>query len=159
MPSEAEELSERLAGVLAAIGASLDGMSEAQLNWRPPLPGANSAFVIAAHTIGNARAWVLGIACGEDVSRDRPAEFRAAGAPDELAAALGQLQSDVARALRDLTSERLVERLLPAASLWGAGEPRAVSRREAVLRTIEHASTHLGHLQLTRDLALREAAP
>src|SRR3972149_2585702 len=60
-------------------GACREGLSGAQLVWRPPIDGANSAYVIAAHTLGNARAWVLGIACGKAVERDRPAEFRASG--------------------------------------------------------------------------------
>ena len=65
--------------------------TEAQLNWRPAIEGANSAYVIAAHTIGNARAFVLGIACGRDMGRDRPAEFRASGSYAYLADEAGQL--------------------------------------------------------------------
>src|SRR3990170_727275 len=87
---------------LDRLCSTIDGLSEAQLNWKPPAPEANSIYVIATHVLGNAEAWVLGIACGQPIDRDRPAEFRAAG-PD--AAPI------VARA-RDLT--RQIEEALAA---------------------------------------------
>ena len=77
----------RLEGAVAC----LDGLTESQLNWRPAIDGANSAYALAAHTLGSARAWVLGIACGRDIGRDRPAEFRATGAD------AARLRDDLAR--------------------------------------------------------------
>ncbi len=102
--------------------ACLEGLSEAQLNWRPAIEGANSAYVIAAHTLGNARAWVLGIACGQPVERDRQAEFRASGAAGGLAAAARELSGEIEAALAALTPAELDRRLVPSQSLWGEGE-------------------------------------
>jgi uncharacterized damage-inducible protein DinB len=158
MDTEIESYSRLLQLIVKRLYTSLEGLSEAQLNWRPPTDGANSAYVIAAHTLGNARAWVLGIACGRPIERDRPAEFRASGHDaTELTAQGRQLSDDMVEALTSLSPADLERRLVPPRSLWGEGEPWEISVREALLHVVEHASLHVGQLQITRDLALREA--
>jgi Protein of unknown function (DUF664) len=139
---------------LSLICHALDGLSAEQLNWRP-LPDGNSAWVLATHTLGNARAWVLGIACGQQVGRDRPAEFAASGSDTEaLRADVERFMAEVATALEGLTAADLERQLVPAKELWGENEPREISVRYALLQVIEHASLHLGHVQITRDLAV-----
>lgn len=158
MDAEIETYSQQIRLLLLGVAACLEGLSEAQLNQRPPIDGANSAYVIAAHTLGNARAWVLGIACGQPVERDRPAEFRASGRDAaDLMSGARDLSAEVEAALAALSPSDLDRRVVPARSLWGEGEPHEVSVREALLHVVEHASIHLGQLQITRDLALREA--
>lgn len=154
---EVDTLSRQIRFLLSRVCDSLEGLSEAQLNWRPSVSDANSAYVIAAHTLGNARAWVLGVACDRPVDRDRPAEFAASGrdAADLLANA-ARLCSEIETALSALNSSDLERRLTPSRSLWGEGEPQEISVREALLQVVEHAALHLGQLQLTRDLALKE---
>ena len=140
---------------LAQICDCTDGLSAARLNWRAPAGDANSAWVLATHTLGNARAWVLGIACSQPVGRDRPGEFASAG--DDAA----RLRADVAAFVREMRAalERLSpadldRRLVPSKELWGENEPHEISVRDALLQVVEHASLHLGHLQITRDLLL-----
>ncbi len=152
---EVDTLVASIFGVLDRVVEQLDGLSAQQLNFRPPIAGANSAYVIATHTLGNARAWVLGIACGQVVRRDRPAEFRATASDasrvrDELAS-FRQEKADPVAALDGAALER---RLLPPQELWGEGTPREINVRYAFLHVIEHASLHLGHIHMTRDLAL-----
>ena len=79
MDAEIEVYSRQIRSLLDRICASVEGLSESQLSWLPTIDGANSAYVIDAHTLGCVHAWVLGIACGRATKRDRPAEFRAAG--------------------------------------------------------------------------------
>jgi hypothetical protein len=62
----------------------------------------------------------------------------------------------MSEALATQTPADLDRRLVPPKRLWGENQPRDISVRDALLQVIEHASLHLGHLQLTRDLALRE---
>jgi hypothetical protein len=163
MDAEIEGYRRQIQSLLERVCACLEGLSEAQLNWRPPMHGANSAYVIAAHTLGNARAWVLGIACGWPLERDRPAEFEASGSDAaDLRAQARRLSNDIDAALAALAPSALApsaldKRLLPARSLWGEGEPRQISVRQALLEVVEHASIHLGQLQITRDLALQES--
>ncbi len=157
MDAEIGTYRRQLQSLLGRVCACLEGLSEAQLNWRPPIDGANSAYVIAAHTLGNARAWVLGIACGRPIERDRPAEFRASGRDAaDLTAQARRLSDEIEAALAALSASALGQRLLPLKSLWGEGEPQEISVREALLHVVEHASIHLGQLQITRDLALRD---
>ena len=158
MDAEIESYSRQIRSLLERVRACLEGLSEAQLNWRPPIDGANSAYVIAAHTLGNARAWVLGIACGRPVGRDRPGEFKASGHDAaDLTGQARRLSDDIEAALAALSLSALGRRLVPPKSLWGEGEPQEISVREALLHVVEHASIHLGQLQITRDLALRES--
>lgn len=155
MNAEIETLSRQVRSILSRVCGCLEGLSEAQLNWRPPVDGANSAYVIATHTLGNARAWILGIACGRPMERDRPAEFRASGRDaSALVAEARRLSGEINAALLALSPSDLDRRLVPPRSLWGEGEPQEISVREAILHVVEHASLHLGEILLTRDLAL-----
>ncbi len=157
MDAEIEAYSRQIRSLLERIWACLEGLSEPQLNRRPTIEGANSAYVIAAHTLGNARTWVLGIACGQPIGRDRPAEFRASGSYAELATATRELSAEIAAALAALAPSALDRRFVPSQELWGEGEPYEISVRQALIDVVEHASIHLGQLHITRDLALREA--
>jgi uncharacterized damage-inducible protein DinB len=155
--AEIETYSRWIRSLLKRVLAALEGLSEAQMNRQPPIEGANSVYVIAAHTVGNARAWVLGIACGQPIRRDRPAEFRAAGSYAQLAEETQELLREIEAALTALDASALDRRVVPSPELWGDEEPREISVRQALLAVVEHASIHLGELHVTRDLALREA--
>jgi len=121
---ELDELNRSITMRLRQVVDCLDGLSESQLNFTPPLSGANSPYVVAAHTLGNARAWVLGIACGRDVGRDRPGEFRATGADTAaLRESLAGLEREMGEALRELTPDRLDRRFVPEKGLWDEGGP------------------------------------
>ncbi len=157
MNAEIETYSRWIRSLLKRVLACLEGLSEEQLNWRPTIEGANSAYVIAAHTVGNARAGVLGIACGQEMGRDRPAEFRAAGSYAELAAATRDLLGEIEAGLAALPPSSLERRFVPSQELWGEGEPDEISVRQALIEVVEHASIHLGQLHVTCGLALREA--
>jgi len=133
----------------------LDELTPAQLDAKPPVAGANSAWVLAQHTLGNARAWVLGIAAGQPIERDRPGEFASAG-NDAAAfrAAAQRFSREMTDALAAMTAADVDRRLVPAKVLWGENEPHEISVRRALVQVIEHASLHLGHLEMTRDLLL-----
>ena len=155
MNAEIRTYSRELQSLLARVCGCLEGLDEAQLNWRPPVAGGNSIYVIVSHTLGNVRAWVLGIACGQPVARDRPAEFQASGRDASALVAVAQrLSSEIDAALSALSPSALDRRLVPPQSLWGEGDPYEISVREAILHVVEHASLHLGQVQITRDLAL-----
>jgi uncharacterized damage-inducible protein DinB len=91
--------------------------------------------------------------------RDRAAEFAATGADamrlrDELAS----LTTRIADALGAMAQEQLERRFVPPQELWGGGRvAHEITPRYALLHVIEHASLHLGHLELTRDMALQHA--
>lgn len=139
--------------LLDRLCRAIEGLDEGQLNWRPPAPETNSVFVIATHLLGNMEASVLGIVCGQDIQRNRPAEFAARGSSAEpIVARAQELAGRFALALRDLSPERLDEVSTPTKSVWGAGTPAPMSGREALMHTIEHAAMHLGQIDITLDL-------
>jgi hypothetical protein len=136
----------------------IETMTPAQANWRPPFGEMNSAWALAEHAIGNARAWIIGIAAGHEIGRDRPAEFASAGEHmPTLLSKFDRITNDVIVALNSIEPSRLDMRLLPSQELWGEGPPHDISVRDAILQVIEHLSLHLGHMQVTRDLAVAGA--
>ena len=138
---------------IADIEEALKGLTVEQLNQRPDVPGANSGYVIATHVLGNARAWVLGIACGQSLRRDRPAEFASRGTYEGLGTAACALSGEIDEALAALDPSALDDRFVPPQELWGEGEPYEMARREALAHVLVHASMHLGQIHITRDLA------
>jgi hypothetical protein len=152
MTAETETLSAYIREKIDEILAATGGLTKGQLNRALDLTGANSPFVIATHTFGNLRSFTLGIACGRDLSRDRPSEFRARGTYEELAAAGRNLSHEIEAALREINPATLCDSLVPAQELWGEGQPREITRRAALVHTLEHAGIHLGHLQVTVEL-------
>jgi hypothetical protein len=153
MTTELQLYASELERLLWKLTESLEGLGETQLNWRPDMPDANSIYVIAMHMLGNVQGWVLGIACGEEIDRDRDAEFRATGADaDDLVNRARELSGRIASALAALPAESLGEIRPARQNLWGAGTAEPVSGRFAILHAIEHASEHLGHIGMTLDL-------
>lgn len=155
MGGEIDVYIRQLQRLLERVCQCVEGVEEAELNWRPPAPDANSLYVIATHILGNAEAWVLGIVCGEPVGRDRDAEFRASGSdPSGLISRARDLSDEFGRALRALPPSALDERREPAPPLLGIGPPDGLSVREALMRVLVHALMHVGQMQITRDLAI-----
>jgi uncharacterized damage-inducible protein DinB len=158
MTTEMEQYIKELGRLFDKLCQAIEGLSEQQLNWHPPAPDANSIYVIATHTLGNARAWILGIACEQPIERDRQAEFRASG-PDAapLATAARALLAEMEHSLRALPPASLDEPREPSQQLRGVGAAEPLTGRGAITHVISHAATHLGQIELTRDLALANA--
>jgi Protein of unknown function (DUF664). len=152
MNPEIDTYSRYIREKIAQIHTALRDLSEDQLNRAPDLPGANSAYVIATHTFGNMRAWVLGIICGQDLRRDRPAEFASRGTYQELSKVACELSGEIAAALQELDPATLGDRFVPAQELWGEGDPVELERRGCLAHVLEHAGIHLGHIQMTVEL-------
>jgi uncharacterized damage-inducible protein DinB len=143
----------QLRSIVDRLLAAVEPLSEDELNRAPPIEGANSPYVLVAHVLGNLRAWVLGIACGRPLGRDRPGEFASSGPYGALAAAARELFAEADAALESLTADDLARRLAPSQELWGEGPPYELSVRQVFIEAIEHAAVHLGELHVTLDLA------
>lgn len=156
MRAELETYAGELRWILDQIVVALDGLTPAQLNWRPATGAANSAWAIASHVVASTRVYALGFGCGREVARDRAAEFAAEGRDvRELIDGVRRLAGEIEATLGALAPSALDRRTLPPQELWGTGEPREISGRDALVESIRHAALHLGELRLTRDLALR----
>ncbi len=155
MDAEIELYLTELQRLLARLGRCLDGLGEAELNWRPPAVDTNSVYVIATHILGNAEAWVLGTICGQAVHRDRDAEFRVSSPdPESLISRASRLSEDFATALRNVPPTALDEKRQPAPPLLGIGPADELTVREALMRVLVHGLMHVGQMEITRDLAI-----
>lgn len=150
MSAEIAEYRASIAERMRLLAEAVRDVDRETLNARP-FEGANSPFVLAEHAAGNARAWVLGIACGYDIARDRAAEFAATGDATTAVAVIEHIAEEIDRALAAMDPSRLEARLIPEKALWGETEPHAITVRRALVQVIEHASLHLGHLQTTLE--------
>jgi DinB family protein len=160
MNSELAAYDESICERIELIRGCIAGLTPAQLNVRPAFGGANSIWALAEHALGNARAWIIGIAAGNEIGRDRPGEFASSG--DDTASLLAGIDGvarDVAETLRGIDPARLEVRLTPSQELWGEGPPHEISVRDAIIQVIEHLSLHLGHIHVTRDLVLARSRP
>ena len=133
---------------------SVRGLDERTLNWRPPVAEPNSIFVLGTHILGNAEGWILGIACGQRIPRDRDAEFVSSGSSAApLLDGAQELLQRIDAALAALPEGALDEERDPTQALWGVGTTHPVSVREAIMHVIEHAALHLGHIDMVKELA------
>ncbi|GAA4896065.1 uncharacterized protein DUF664 [Stackebrandtia albiflava] len=127
------------------------GLGDELANTRPDLPGANSPYQILTHCLGVVSFWAGRGIAGRAVTRDRDAEFSAAGSPAALAVrahtAVARLRSDLAALL---PGEPL--RHPPRPDWRPQGRETEFTQEEALVHILEELYQHLGHLELTRDL-------
>jgi DinB superfamily len=126
-------------------------MPEAELNWRPPTPGANSLYAIAVHVMANTEENILGVLCG-----DPERAVRDDGAHDAEWMARG---SDATAVARDGT--RLRQQIEAALSVLAASElereldhPRRgrLTEGDILYVVARDAAEHQGQAEITRDL-------
>ena len=151
MTTETEGYTEWLEHLTNEVKKAIHGMSAGELEWTPLEDDTNSPCVIATHIAGTVAYHIHQLVGGIDVGRDRDAEFAAHGVTAaELESLLDRTAETTRRVLLAASTDDLdstVER---------AGQP-PVTRRWAILHTLEHVGEHLGHLNLTQQLyATRE---
>ena len=129
-------------GILQAI----EGLPSEALDWVPG-EDMNSISVLVFHTTGSVRFWIGDIAAQEPSNRDRDAEFRVRGlemdilekrVEDNLEYARGALEK---LSLQDLETTRV-----------RPSDGREFTVAWALLHALEHATSHLGQIQITRQL-------
>jgi uncharacterized damage-inducible protein DinB len=130
--------------------AQLDGIPDDDLNhWRPQedLADINTLYAIATHLVGSGEYWVLHLAGGRPLDRDRPAEFRATGTLDQLKARYDRWLAGSRDVLAHLTPDDLARSVdVP----MEPGVPWTVS--DCLAHAVEHSAVHVGHLQIQRQL-------
>ena len=149
MTKEIEGYLSILEDLRGQVKKGLEGLDERGLDWRP-IPGkgdlsTNSLGAIATHLAGSETYWMKEIIGGQPTHRDREVEFVAKGA------GILELQERLDKAAQ--ATKVVLSSLSPS----GLDEERQfrdrkVSVRWGILHVIEHTATHLGHIQLTRQL-------
>jgi hypothetical protein len=138
-----------IARTVDRILASMDGLTPEELNWKPA-PDASSLYILGAHIIGSVNERLLGAMCGQEVQRDREAEFVARGDSAEslLRQWLAQRQQ-IEEGLAALPANAVEQHYTHT---W-RGE---LTGLELLLVVARHAAEHQGHADLTRQLILAQ---
>ena len=152
MPGEASHFAVVLERIARRSLTQFRDISDVDLNRPLELPESNTAFVLATHLIGSAEYWVLEAACGCDVQRDRPSEFRCSGTAAELVARYERWLTAMQELLPALPDEWLDQPANIAARYHPTSDKEPMTVRDALLHAVEHCALHQGHLELTRQL-------
>lgn len=132
---------------LVAMRDIVTGLGDDLANRRPDLPGANSPFAIVTHCLGVCGYWASTVNLGEEVPRDRAAEFTATGAVGELADAVNRMRERLARWVQAAEVDA------PPADRSATAEDFFAGTQGGVLFHIyEELAQHRGQLEITRDL-------
>jgi len=150
--SEASHFAVVLERIVRNALAQVRDISDVDLNRPLKLPESNTAFVLATHLIGSAEYWVLELAGGRDVQRDRLSEFRATGTRAELAARYEHWLAAMQELLPTLPNYRLNQLACVPAHYHPALTKEPMTICDALLHAVEHCALHQGHLELTRQL-------
>lgn len=133
------------ADYLPKIERCVSALSEEDIWWRAN-PASNSIGNLILHLDGSTRMWVVGVAGGRPVARDRAAEFAERGpiATSALMTRLRATLAEVDAVLAGLNGDTLLER-------------RQSSREEvtvlwAILHAVEHFAMHTGQIILLAKL-------
>jgi uncharacterized damage-inducible protein DinB len=146
----------QIASVLDKIGhgvlVQLQDLSDEDLNRPVTLPEANTLFALATHLVGAGEFWVLVLAGGRSIPRDRPAEFRASGSLSDLTGRYQRWIADVHEVLDALPPDQMERHIDPSRIRSSPLASEEVSVREALLHAVEHSALHLGQIQITRQV-------
>lgn len=147
MPIVYAEYLRELESLYGEAAKAIAGLPVEALDWAPPLPDANSITVLVAHMTG-AQRFLVGDLVGDIPSkRDRAAEFKAQGLDEAAVTAMLSRAMSVTRdALEKLSLADM-----------NAPEPRSKEGRSftvafALFHALAHTGSHVGHLQLTRQM-------
>ena len=123
---------------------ALEGLPAEALDWSPKAD-VNSITVLIVHLTGSQRFLFGEVVGGVDIHRDREAEFRARGlAPDELKQRLTDNITYITGELEKLTLADLERKCM--------FRTREVTVGWVIGHALKHTATHLGHIQVMRDL-------
>lgn len=150
MLSELANYLSRIEDLRSQIAALIQGLSVDQLNWRPFDQDSGSEFnslaILVAHITGAEQFWIGEVVGCFPVHRNRDLEFKTiAQSINDLTQLLSQTSMITNKIFTNLSSEKLDEIRLV--------ENRPVPVRWAILHVIDHTALHLGHMQITRQLA------
>lgn len=152
MSGEASHFAVVLERIARNALAQFRDVPDIDLNRPIGLPESNTAFALATHLIGSAEYWVLELAGGHSVQRNRSSEFRATGTAAELAARYERWLIAMQEVLDALPNERLDQPASVQASYHPSPDDKPMTVRDALLHAVEHCALHQGHLELTRQL-------
>jgi uncharacterized damage-inducible protein DinB len=152
MSDEATQIANVLDHVGRDVLAQIKDISHEDLNRPLTLPETNTLFALATHLVGAGEFWVLVVAGGRSIPRDRSAEFRASGSLADLTARYERWIAGVHEVLDALAPDRMEQRVDLSRYRSSPSGSEEVSVREALLHAVEHSALHSGQIQITRQM-------
>ena len=128
-----------------SILEALDGLPPAALDWTPG-PDMNSISVLVFHLTGAERFWIGDVAAQDPAERDRDAEFRVHDV--EMDVLKKRLANNLEYARSTLNKFTIQD--LETMRVTASGREYTVAW--ALLHALDHATLHLGQIQITRQL-------
>jgi uncharacterized damage-inducible protein DinB len=133
-------LRRNMEGVLRIIEA----VPQEALSWRPPLQDANTLGALAVHAAASGEWWILACVRGDQIDRDRDAEFRATTTAAEVRQRFENWYAQVESLIRDQPPEWFGQ-----ISKHPNGDR---TNRRCLMHSVEHLAQHFGHMEITADL-------
>jgi len=125
---------------------SIDGLTAAQLNWRPAAEGANSIYAIVTHAFSAQERLILGRIFGQESEPRPPAPWAVEGDGAALTERWNRLRPRVYDTLSRASTAALHQECEhPSLGKMTGWEMLQLMDR--------HTAEHVGHVELTRDLA------
>jgi uncharacterized damage-inducible protein DinB len=140
-----EEHLDRLTEMHTQAAHILETVPQEALDWSPggDIP---TLAILAAHIAGSVEYWIADVAGQVDTHRDRDAEFTVQGqSAAVLKARLDAGFGASRRTMETLTLDDLTE-------MRPANRGRTVTVAWAILHALEHASVHVGNMEIIRSL-------
>ena len=126
------------------VAKTIEGLPLEALDWSPK-EGVNSITALIIHLTGSQRFLFGEVIGGQDIHRDRDAEFRAKGLTiEELTKRLNDNIAYISGELDKLTLGDLERKCM--------FRTREVTVGWALGHALKHTATHLGHIQVMRDV-------
>jgi hypothetical protein len=146
--------------LLFFLDDALDGMvlivvdlGDDLANRRPDLPGANSPYSILTHCLGVIEFWGGHAVAGRAFERDRPSEFVASGAVEELVERVSVARAKLGSDLQGLEPYAKPRGELNAED---SASPSGRTQGGVVVHIYEELAQHRGQMEITRDLILAQ---
>ena len=134
------------------IFAIVTPLTEQEVNWAHPHL-SNTIGILLRHVAGSERYWIVQVAGGRTVDRDRDAEFgREPLGKDAVVADLRAAYEEARGVLDSFEAADLTRTV----EFGYRDERRTEAASWALLQSLAHTSYHLGQIQLYRKMA---AAP
>ena len=124
----------------------LEGLPPTALDWIPG-PDMNSISVLVFHLTGAERYWIGDVAAQDPTERDRDAEFRVHDVEMDV---LRKRLADNLEYARNTLNKFTIQDL--ETTRLSARDGRTFTVAWALLHALEHATLHLGQIQITRQL-------
>lgn len=134
------------------LRATVDGLPDEALNWKPAGKDTNSIAVLVTHVLHSTRSWISTAVAAPLPDRDRDSEFlTAAERTSDLLALLDDFGAQILALVKnagdiDWAANRKTH-MRPDPDL-----PDYVPASFALLHAIEHFGQHVAHVSLTRQL-------